>query len=324
MERTRHPIPTEDGWTLDVRHYFDPDHLDEARRPVVAVPGYGMNCFILNYHPTDTPLVEHCVEAGLEVWTANLRGQGEAEPPNGGRGIGFSDLALGDLPKVLEFVLGHTHTDADRADLLGCSLGATLGYVYLAHNPDDHLLGAMVNVGGPLRWNRIHPAVRWATSCPPIWGALRIRGTRKLARLAMPVLRRFPRLLSLYINPDLVDLSDGERMAETIDDPDPKLSRQMAEWINNRDLVVDGLNISHSLYSVEIPLLCVIAMQDGIVTPESALSILDHIGSHETDVVEVGTYLKPHAHADLFISEGVRHKVFEPICSWLERVDDAE
>lgn len=319
MKRTRHRIDTGDGWRLDVRRHFDPDRLDESTRPVVAVPGFGMNTFILNYHPTDTPLVEYLVHSGLEVWTANLRGQGDSERTGRRRGIGFADLALFDLPMVLDFAVEESKTDRDNVDLLGCSLGATLGYIYLAHNPEDHRIGAMVNIGGPLRWNRIHPALKWAAAFPHLWGMFRIRGVRTAARLAMPIIRRFPGVLSMYINPDIVDLSAGERMVETIDDPDPKLSREMARWIKRRDLIVDGLNIGHSLYSVEIPLLCVIAMQDGVVTPESALSILDCIGSYHTEVVEVGTYLQPHAHADLFISEGVEHKVFDPICDWLHR-----
>lgn len=307
------------GWELDVRRYFDPATLDPEKRPVVTVPGYCMNCHILCFHPTGTSLIEYLVEGGFEVWAANLRGQGESVRRRGQRRYGFRDLALVDTPAVVDFVTDRTGTDGDAVDLIGCSLGATTSYVYLAHRPDDHGVGALVNIGGPLRWNRAHPLLRWAARWAPLLGLVRIRGTRRLAQAMTSVARRFPWLLSLYMNPDIIDLSQAEQIVKTIDDPDPQLTYEIGRWLMNRDLVVDGLNISHSLYSVDIPIQCVIALQDGIVTPEAALSVLDHIGSHDVDIVEVGTPEIPHAHADLFISDGVEGRVFRPVRKWLTR-----
>lgn len=309
------------GWELDIRRFSDPATLDKSRRPVVTVPGYCMNCFILNYHPGGTPLVEYLVGEGAEVWTANLRGQGGSERRRGTTRYGFDDLALVDLLAVVDRVLDQTASGTSAVDLIGCSLGATVSYAYLAHHPDDHGIGALVNIGGPLRWNRVHPLLRIAVQCPELFGMIPVRGTRTLTRLAIPLARRFPALVGHYMNPEIIDLSKAEQLVQTIDDPNPRLTREMARWIKDRDLVVDGLNISHSLYSIDVPIQCIIAMQDGIVTPESALSVLDHIGSHEIDIVEVGNPDVPHAHADLFVSQGVEQKVFEPLNDWLEEVE---
>ena len=305
------------GWQLDLRRFVDPARLIKSRRPVLMVPGYCMNCHILNFHPTETPLIEHLVGEGFEVWAGNMRGQAESKRYGGSKRYGFGDLALVDLPANMDYVLDATETDADRVDLIGCSLGATVSYAYLAHHPTDHRVGAMVNIGGPLRWNRAHPVLRFASKIPEIYGCLPIKGTRQMARVAVPIAQRFPQILALYLNPDIIDLSQADELVKTIDDPDPKLTTQIARWIKDRDLVVDGLNVCHSLYSVEVPIMCVVAMQDGVVTPEAALSILDHIGSHEIEIVEVGTREEPHAHADLFISRGVGERVFEPIGEWL-------
>ncbi len=320
MNETKYRVHNGAGWRLDVRRFSDPETLDRRRRPVVLVPGYCMNCFILGFHPSgETTLIESLVDDGLEVWAANMRGQGDSKRLGGERRYGFSDLALTDLKTIVDFVVDETacEDNGDKVDLIGCSLGATVSYVYLAHHPEDHRVGALVNIGGPLRWNRSHPALRWAAQLEPLLKALPIKGTRQMARMAIPFARRFPWLLSHYMNPDIIDLDCADDIVQTIDDPDPRLNSELARWLKGRDLVVDGLNISHSLYSVDVPIQCIIALQDGIVTPEAALSVLDHIGSHEVDIVEVGTPEVPHAHADLFISRGVEDKVFRPLRSWL-------
>ena len=159
---------------------------------------------------------------------------------------------------------------------------------------------------------------------PPALGVIPIRGTRQLARFAIPLFRRFPWLVSHYLNADITDLSKADKLVQTVDDPNPQLTVEMARWIRDGDLVVDGLKVCDALYAVEVPIQCVIAMQDGVVTQESALSILDHIGSHEVDVVEVGTYEIPHAHADLFVSDGVGDRVFRPIRGWLQKVASSQ
>ncbi|MEM1348411.1 MAG: hypothetical protein AAGI01_07655, partial [Myxococcota bacterium] len=58
---------------------------------------------------------------------------------------------------------------------------------------------------------------------------------------------------------------------------------------------------------------------DGIVPPASVLSVLDHIGSTDTEVVIAGDDEVYFAHADLFIAQGAQEQVFAPIGRWLER-----
>ena len=60
-----------DGWALELHHYHDPETLDPSRKPVLMVPGYCMNTFILNYHPGGDSMVRYLVRQGFEVF-ANL------------------------------------------------------------------------------------------------------------------------------------------------------------------------------------------------------------------------------------------------------------
>ncbi|MFU8806740.1 MAG: alpha/beta fold hydrolase, partial [Bradymonadaceae bacterium] len=255
------------GWQLEIKRFVNPGTLVPGRRPVLMIPGYCMNTFILSYHPRGMSMVAYLVDQGFEVWTANLRGQGDSKRRGGDRRYGFQDLALVDFPVVRDLVLNETRTDALEFDAVGCSLGASVLYAYIAHHQKSHHIGALVNIGGPLRWNTVHPLVRGILASPTLAGAVRVRGTRHMARAFIPLAQRVPALLALYLNPDIIDLSAAGELVKTIDDPSTHLNRQIAHWVRNKDLVVDGLNITHSLSTIDIPLLCILASHDGIVPP---------------------------------------------------------
>jgi pimeloyl-ACP methyl ester carboxylesterase len=314
-----HQINNRDGWRLDVKQVHVPKALDVSRRPLVFVPGYGMNSFILGFHPNGLSMEEYFADAGYEVWSANLRGQGASRRTSGNRRFGFRELALTDLPAVIDAVLEKTHTEAASVDLVGCSLGGTLMYAYVAHNPTDARIGSMVSIGGPLRMEGIHPLIAAAFSSPTVAGLVPFRGTRELARKVLPIARRVPAVLSFYMNASIVDLSHGDRLVQTVENPTRYLNRQISHWIRNKDLVVAGLNISENLGAVTTPLLCVLANRDGVVTPESALSVIDRIGTADVEVLEVGDDIRWFAHADLFVSRNAQRDVFEPMEHWLRK-----
>lgn len=306
------------GWQLELKQVYDRKKLVPHRRPLVIIPGYGMNSFIFGFHPNGLSMEEFFSQAGFEVWSANLRGQGGSKRLGGSRNYGFKELSLVDLPCVFDTVLAHTRTRADRLDAIGCSLGATLLYAYLAHHPKNHPLGALIPIGGPLRWERAHPFMRAAFFSPLLAGAIPMYGTRHLARAALPLLaKRFPRLLSIYMNASIVDTSRAEELTRTVEDPHPYLNRQIAHWVKTKDLIVAGRNVTHALAEVNLPVLCVLANQDGIVTREAALSIRDAIGTKDVSLLEVGDAEIWFAHADLFISRHCHQRVFAPIRDWL-------
>jgi polyhydroxyalkanoate synthase len=319
MQRERFWVQTEDGWRLELLRFADKSN--PSYKPVLFVPGYGMNSFILAYHPNGHSMVSYLVERGFEVWTANLRGQGESKGPRPtSRRIGFRDLSLVDVPAVLNAVLKHTEADAQGVNAIGCSLGASLLYAYLAHFPQENSLNSLIAIGGPLRWVKVHPLLQVAFRSPELAGIIPFAGTRALARAALPIVKNAPSLLSLYMNARRIDLSRSSELVKTVEDPIPHLNKQIALWIRERDLIVDRLNVTRSMSAVtDLPLLCVLANQDGVVPPEVALSILDHIGSRDTEVLVAGDHRDWYAHADLFIARDAQQQVFEPMADWLEK-----
>src|ERR1051326_6861472 len=50
----------------------------KGARPVVIVPGYGMNSFIFGFHPQERSLEATLAHRGLVVYAADLRGQGRS------------------------------------------------------------------------------------------------------------------------------------------------------------------------------------------------------------------------------------------------------
>jgi len=174
MQIRRHRVDNRAGWELDLKQFIDPARHDPTRRPIVMVPGYAMNTFILSYHPGGTSMVEYLTRDGFEVWTTNLRGQGDSEARGPMTRYGMRELSLHDVPRVFEYVLDRTESSTARLDAVGCSLGASFLYAYLAHHRHEHPVGSLVSIGGPLRWNQTHPLMKLMFRSARVAGSARI------------------------------------------------------------------------------------------------------------------------------------------------------
>jgi pimeloyl-ACP methyl ester carboxylesterase len=297
----------------------------------LIVPGYGMNSFIFGYSPGlvphDGPRREGprgrsfeaaLVDGGLEVWRVDLRAQGGSRPIRAvSASYGLDDLAVTDLGAAISAALDRTQTSADNVAVIGASLGGTIMFAHAALEPRHHI-GAMVSIGGPIRWIRIHPILRVAFASPWLVGSIPLRGTRALAKTVLPyVIRHTPWLLSMYINREHVDLDNIEELVKTVEDPNRYVNRQIAKWVADKDLLVRGTNLTHALRSIVTPLLCVVANADGIVPRETAEYCYRHAGSTDKTLLEVGSSDMRLAHADMFISHHAEGIVFAPIRDWI-------
>ena len=170
---------------------------------------------------------------------------------------------------------------------------------------------------------RAHPLVRTLFASSRLAGMVRVSGTRKMAGVALPVLAKFaPWALSFYMHAKSTDVSQHAVMVQTVEDPVPTINREIADWIKRRDLVIRGVNVSEALPRMRHPFLCVVAMQDGVVLPETSRATFDAIGSEDKQLLAVGEDDWPIAHADLFISTGAQERIFAPVGEWLTRRAD--
>ena len=309
------------GWKLAFRRIAPAATVSTARRPVLIVPGYGMNSFIFGFHPRGLSLEAYLASRGLEVWSVDLRAQGlsEKEPgdPRGDAPFGLAELAIDDVGTALIHVLRETHDREKRIDLIGCSLGTSLVFAHLACVRDAPV-ASVVSMGGLVTWTKVPPLVRALFYSPRLAGSVRLTGTRKLAGFALPTLARFaPGFLSMYLHTRSTDIGDAATMIQTVEDPNPTINREIAEWIARRDLVIRNVNVSRALGGMRYPFLCVVANQDGIVPPETARAPFDEIGSEDKELLEVGDQDLPIAHADLFLSTGAQERIFAKIADFL-------
>lgn len=318
-------VDNQDGWGLALRRYVRASGADPTRPPLLFVPGYAMNSFILAYHPRGRSLVEYLADQGFEVWTVNLRAQGDSRRTGPHQRFGMGELALVDLPAALDAVQARTRSRHPQVDVAGCSLGASLVYGYLAHHRQDHPIRRLVSMGGPLRWDEVHPLLRLAFRSATVAGLVPIRSTRRMARNLLPVLKRFPALLSPYMNARRVDLTQADQLVNTVEDPVRYINRQVARWVQGRDLQLRGVNTSEALAGLPLDVLVVLANRDGIVPPAAACSVQQILGTGRVDVLRAGDDVHWYAHADLFIGDEAEQAVFEPMAAWLQSaLDDGE
>ena len=152
LESVYHLVDNGDGWLLSLRQNWDSVHFKADRRPLVIVPGYGMNSFIFGWHPSGPSMTEYLTLRGFEVWAVDLRAQGRTVRKGGRTSYRLEEIALTDLDVTLRAILEHTSTNQDKIDGIGCSLGGTYLYIHAAIRK-NHPFGALVGMGAPLRWD---------------------------------------------------------------------------------------------------------------------------------------------------------------------------
>jgi pimeloyl-ACP methyl ester carboxylesterase len=312
-----HYVDNGAGWDIALKRVAPRGEASTRARPVIIIPGYQMNSFIFGFHPRGLSLEGYLASRGIEVWSVDLRGQGRARRAGGDDRFGLAELAIDDLGAAIAHVRARSKMRNDAVDLLGCSLGTALAFAHVACVPDAPVK-TIVSMGGLVTWVHVNRVLRVAAHAPWLVARLRMKNTRALAATALPLLTRWaPSLLSIYLNAKSTDTSQHEVMVKTVEDANPYVNREIAEWIARRDLVVRGVNVSKALGGIHHPFLCVVANDDGIVPPKTARATFDAIGSQDKKLLCVGDARTPIAHADLFLADIAPERIFRPVADFL-------
>ena len=278
------------------------------------VPGFGMNSFIFRYHPRGGSFMEWLLDAGLDPWSVDLRGQTSSRSDTRKHAdVTLEEHANADLPAIFDFISGET--GHERVHAIGCSLGGALLYAY-AGMFSDHRIDRLVTMGTPLRWVETSPLISaFAAISPAIRAPM--KGSRRAAKLALPIATRLaPEALMIYLNPSLTFTTPVSQLVRTVEDPQPGISRQLGQWIKNKDLQLGDLNVTESLKSFTRPLLVVAGNGDRICPSGSAL-IAAKLAGGPTSSMLIGSRHEQVAHADLFIADIAPERIYRPISGWL-------
>ena len=307
MHIQHYQVKTADGWTLPLtRAQTD---ASENRPPVLFVPGYGMNSFIFRYHPRGVSMMEALVDAGFDPWALDPRGLSTTRSqPNGGR-VSLVEQALVDLPAAFDHIAAVT--GRERVHAIGCSLGGVLLYAYGGR--PDHRIDRLVAIGTPLRWTEPSALLRLFAAAAPVMGRVRVRGTRRLARVALPLAASLaPGALSIYLNPRITATRPAGQLTRTVENPHRQINREIGRWIQNADLDLDGFDVTKRLATFDRRLLVLCGEGDQICPSGAALSAVGATGGHVESLMIRGDV----AHADLFISDLVHDRVYPPVAEW--------
>lgn len=322
----RHPVVTPDGWTIELQHLVPEDPSDAwnggnaqtsgrtERPPVLFVPGYGMNAEIFRYHPTSRSFAESLLRAGLDPWSVDPRGASTSRSGRFTGGVRIADQALYDVPAAIDHI-----TDAtgwEQIGGIGCSLGGTLLYAYAAMVEQPRLFG-LVGMGSPLVWSTT-TTTRLFRTLGGIAGSIPMRGTRRLARYALPITAKLaPPLLSVYLNPALTRTDLAAELTRTVEDPIPSVNREIAAWMRSGNLHLDGLAITPRMRRYTRPLLVVYSETDGICDAASARSVLGTTGGDSRALAVANPGGRRVGHADLFVADLAPDAVFAPVAAFL-------
>ncbi len=311
---------TPDGWRLRLQRLRVPGLPEAPREPVLLVHGYGMNSWVFHEHPTGPSLMEHLARAGLDPWSVDLRGTRSSVAPRPGAPVRLADQAFLDVPTALDLIASRSRVD--RVSAIGCSLGGALLYAYAGAM--DHRLDRIVTMGSPLVFQDPSWLLRLAGALPGPVARVPVRGTRHLARLALPAAVRFaPSLLSVYLNPANVDLRAPGRLLETVENPHPDVSSQLTRWIREGHLVLDGHHVTEGLGGVHTPLLVVYGDGDGVCPPAAAAAAVAATAGPAA-AHRVALPGRPVSHVDLFVGRDTETAVFPAVSGFLRGTSTPE
>src|SRR5215470_10407969 len=101
-------------------------------------------------------------------------------------------------------------------------------------------------------------------------------------------------------------------MLNMVEDPHPRVNRDIAKWIRARDLVLRRVNVTEALRERTggRPLMVVVSNRDGIVPEAANLSVVGAWAGSDVEVLRVGDDEKWYAHADLFIGNDAPRALF--------------
>ena len=151
-------------WPL--KQVWEPTAHDADLRPVVIIPGYGMNAHIFGYHPSDISLEEFLAQQGFEVWSLNMRGQDPSRCLRGGsKDYTMADIVTVDLPVANPVLCIPSNADGivpiESAQSILMAVSSSVKDFFVAGNADIKMAHADMFISRYSRELVFEPVAEW-------------------------------------------------------------------------------------------------------------------------------------------------------------------
>lgn len=320
-EAQRYRARTNDGWELALTRYVP---AEASGRPVLLCHGISANSRHMDLDRNHS-LARWLAGRGREAWTLSLRGTGESDgiDPGKGRppGFDFDTLWKEDLPAAVGKV--REVTGADAVDYVGHSMGGMILYAYLSQGGGG--IHRAVTLGSPTRF-------KWGGR----WAGTLIRNTRStwqkedaipvtfVARAFFPLMGELGTLSDAFYNPENVTKETFKRVAAMgLSDISGALALQMVGFMDSGEFrSADGqIDFRRDMAKISVPVLVVAGKLDRVATVPGVKDGYWALGGDKewSLVGRENGARSDYGHLDLVVGEHAPNEVFAPVKEFLDR-----
>jgi pimeloyl-ACP methyl ester carboxylesterase len=313
----RHPVVTDDGWTLTL-HRIPPAHGVPRRSepPIILGHGLMMNAACWSLSPGGS-LPRRLSKLGFDVWIAEYRSTDSALAPPGDDTPGrwdydVDDIASSDLPAIIAAV--QELSGSSKVSWVGHSMGGIVLYRYAAL----HGCGALhrvVTLGTPVRYEHLRDILPWGMipRLAPALPRLRSTSVRLATRLGLPAVALHPRPFA-HFSGNFDNHTRREQLVLAHHALQDNATR-IPSWFLDR---MDS-GETQATSAVTVPLLVLGGLRDRLAPPTAVHAAFDDASGGVDGVKVYGERDgEPHfGHSDLISSEGAVAVVVPDLVEWL-------
>ena len=310
-------VPTADGAAISLHHH------PADGPPVLLVHGVSSNHRFMDLSP-ERSLAQTLQAAGLDAWTLDLRGHGDATTDASGAsqraGWTMDDYGRYDIPAAIDWIRGQT--GASSVGYVGHSMGGMVGAIYQAIHGDD-ALSSLIIISSPVDFSDPGPLLRLGQTSMVAGQLLRSVPSAGVARSARR-LRRLPLGVDdLLLAPGSTSPAAREEIYGAAVSP---LSQgelhQLGRILHaGRFVSNDGtLDYGEALASLSTPLLVIAGRGDQVASPDRVHAWIPWSGSEEKEWLIAGRangFSFDYGHVDILLGDTAPAEVYPPIAGWL-------
>lgn len=291
------------------------DSARAAGPPVLLVPSMIHRWSVLDLRPGGS-LVAALLEAGLDVYCLDW-----GVPEDEDRFRTWDD-AVARVARAVRRT--QRHCELPKIALLGFSLGATLGAIHTALQPDA--IAAFVNLAGPIDFSHAGCLARMVDArwfdAEAIASAGNISGAQIYAGIAalrpMGQLARLWELAAHAHDPSAraAFFALEAWVNEPVPFPAAAYVRYIRELYQGNDLVRGAHHIAGrrvDLRAISCPVRVVVATQDAICPPAAATALLRHCSTRDGDVLTI-----PGGHVTSVVGPHASTHFYPALAGWLK------